>query len=56
MNALIDNIPGHEAGLFKAVSKDRKDSITTVRPLALAFTQWFDDEDELYWQATWTAN
>ena len=56
MNVLIGNIQGHEAGLFKAVSRNRKDSITAVRPLALAFTQWFDAEDKLYWQVVWTTN
>ena len=42
--------------MFVAVCKDRKDPITISPPLALAFTQWFDDEVELYWQVAWTTN
>jgi hypothetical protein len=42
--------------MFDAVCKDRKVPITGSLPLALAFTQWFDDDDELYWQVAWITN
>jgi hypothetical protein len=42
--------------MFDAVCKDRKDPMTISPPLALAFTQWFDDEVDPYWQVAWTTN